>query len=139
MTAPRLDLQIRRAYDPPSSDDGTRILIDRLWPRGLRKEDAHFDHWLKEIAPSPALRIWFGHDPGRFAEFSSRYTAELEALPEDAAALQILSRALRAGRVSWARRSSFGWIPSPRGSSLRRESCSVKDAPFFSSPLTWLM
>ena len=100
MTAPRLDLQIRRAYDPPSSDDGTRILIDRLWPRGLRKEDAHFDHWLKEIAPSPALRIWFGHDPGRFAEFSSRYTAELEALPEDAAALQILSRALRAGRVT---------------------------------------
>jgi uncharacterized protein YeaO (DUF488 family) len=100
MTAPRLDLQIRRAYDPPSSDDGTRVLIDRLWPRGLRKDGAQIDHWLKEIAPSPALRVWFGHESARFAEFSSRYTAELDALPNDSAALQTLSQALRAGRVT---------------------------------------
>ncbi|MDD4887505.1 MAG: DUF488 family protein [Thiomonas sp.] len=100
MTAPGLDLQIRRAYDPPSSDDGTRILIDRLWPRGLRKDGAHIDYWLKDLAPSPALRVWFGHAPERFAEFSSRYRAELDALPGDSAALQTLGRALRAGRVT---------------------------------------
>ncbi|MDY0330296.1 MAG: DUF488 family protein [Thiomonas sp.] len=100
MSAPRLDLQIRRAYDPPSPDDGTRILIDRLWPRGLRKDGAQIDHWLKDLAPSPALRVWFGHAPQRFAEFSSRYTAELDAMPADAAALQTLSHALRAGRVT---------------------------------------
>ncbi len=100
MSAPRLDLQIRRAYDPPSSDDGARILIDRLWPRGLRKDGARIDHWLKDLAPSPALRVWFGHEPERFAEFSNRYTAELDALAGDSAALQTLGEALRAGRVT---------------------------------------
>jgi DNA-3-methyladenine glycosylase I len=67
----------KRVYDPPSPDDGFRILIDRLWPRGLSKKDAHVDLWLKDLAPSPALRTWFHHDPGRWKEFQKRYANEL--------------------------------------------------------------
>ena len=77
--------QIKRVYEPASLEDGTRVLIDRLWPRGLKKSDAHLASWLKDIAPSPKLRLWFGHQPERFAEFRRRYTAELgknPALPE---------------------------------------------------------
>jgi uncharacterized protein YeaO (DUF488 family) len=72
---------IKRAYDPPSSDDGTRILVDRLWPRGLSKAKAMLDGWNKDVAPSPALRKWFDHRPERFAEFSKRYRAELKGNP----------------------------------------------------------
>jgi len=72
-----LHIAIKRAYDEPAQDDGTRILVDRLWPRGLSKERAHIDLWLKEIAPSDELRKWFAHDPEKFAEFRSRYKAEL--------------------------------------------------------------
>jgi uncharacterized protein YeaO (DUF488 family) len=75
-------LQIKRAYDPPSPKDGTRILVDRLWPRGLTKEEAGVDLWLKEIAPSTELRVWFGHDPSKWQEFRSRYRAELHDKPE---------------------------------------------------------
>jgi uncharacterized protein YeaO (DUF488 family) len=71
------DIRIKRVYDPPDDADGTRVLVDRLWPRGLRKENAALTLWLKEIAPSPALRKWFGHDPVRWMEFSRRYRAEL--------------------------------------------------------------
>jgi len=71
-------LQIKRIYEAPSLDDGVRILIDRLWPRGVKKEDAHLDYWFKEIAPDPGLRKWFGHEPERFEEFSKKYTGELE-------------------------------------------------------------
>lgn len=70
---------IKRVYDPPESDDGTRILVDRLWPRGLSKERAKVDIWLKEVAPSNDLRKWFGHDPDKFAEFRHRYEVELES------------------------------------------------------------
>lgn len=70
-------IRLKRAYNPPSADDGTRVLIDRLWPRGLRKADAGIDHWFKEIAPSTELRQWFHHDPDRWDEFRRRYTAEL--------------------------------------------------------------
>ena len=79
MSARRHRIAIKRVYAEPGADDGYRILVDRLWPRGLRKEAAHLDLWLKDIAPSPALRTWFGHDPARFAEFRERYVAELKA------------------------------------------------------------
>jgi uncharacterized protein YeaO (DUF488 family) len=70
----------KRAYDPPSSKDGVRILVDRLWPRGLRKDAAALDLWAKELAPSPALRKWFDHRPERFAEFKRRYRDELKRI-----------------------------------------------------------
>jgi uncharacterized protein YeaO (DUF488 family) len=70
---------LKRVYEPPSEADGTRILVDRLWPRGLSKDKAHVDLWLKEIAPSTELRRWFGHAPERWEEFQRRYRAELEA------------------------------------------------------------
>jgi uncharacterized protein YeaO (DUF488 family) len=72
---------IKRVYDQPEAGDGTRILVDRLWPRGLSKERARVDIWLKEVAPSNDLRKWFGHDPEKFAEFRRRYVAELESEP----------------------------------------------------------
>ena len=79
MTAspPAANLQLKRAYDPAEPSDGTRILVDRLWPRGVSKERADLADWMKEIAPSTALREWFGHDPARWDEFQSRYRAEL--------------------------------------------------------------
>lgn len=76
---------IKRVYEPAADNDGSRILVDRLWPRGVSKRKAALDGWAKEIAPSPALRKWFGHKPERFQEFSKRYRAELkgnEALKE---------------------------------------------------------
>ncbi|WP_127128377.1 DUF488 domain-containing protein [Georgenia sp. SYP-B2076] len=75
-------ISIARIYDDRQGDaDGARVLVDRLWPRGLAKADVHLDLWLKEVAPSDELRTWFGHAPARFAEFASRYRAELEANP----------------------------------------------------------
>ncbi len=75
-------LKIKRAYDPPSSQDGKRILIDRLWPRGLKKEEARVDEWLKDLAPSTELRKWFGHDPVKWSEFKRRYRQELAGKPD---------------------------------------------------------
>jgi len=72
-------IQLKRAYEPPAESDGMRVLIDRLWPRGLRKERARIDAWLKDIAPSDELRTWFGHDPSRFREFRRRYGRELRS------------------------------------------------------------
>jgi uncharacterized protein YeaO (DUF488 family) len=72
-----MTFQIKRVYDPAQSSDGVRVLVDRLWPRGLKKSDAHLDQWMKDVAPSPRLRLWFGHKPERFAEFSKRYKGEL--------------------------------------------------------------
>lgn len=77
MTKRNLKIALKRVYDEPEPGDGTRVLVDRLWPRGLSKERAHIDLWLKEIAPSNELRKWFGHDPEKFAEFRHRYVAEL--------------------------------------------------------------
>ena len=79
-------VQVRRVYDEPAPGDGTRVLVDRLWPRGLTKEKASLDEWCKQIAPSTELRTWYGHDPERFAEFTSRYREELTE-PERAEAL----------------------------------------------------
>jgi uncharacterized protein YeaO (DUF488 family) len=71
-------IRIKRAYEEPDDGDGTRILVDRLWPRGLTKEKARVDLWLKDVAPSTELRKWFAHDPARWAEFRSRYLEELK-------------------------------------------------------------
>jgi uncharacterized protein YeaO (DUF488 family) len=73
-----MNIKIKRVYEQPDKDDGRRILVDRLWPRGLTKEKAGVDLWLKDIAPSTELRKWFGHDPDRWEEFKERYRAELE-------------------------------------------------------------
>ena len=77
-----MSMIVKRVYDPPASDDGVRVLVDRLWPRGLKKENAGLDGWSKDLAPSDSLRRWFNHDPGRWEEFCLRYAAELEARSE---------------------------------------------------------
>jgi len=92
-------VRVRRAYDPPEPADGTRVLVDRLWPRGLRKADACFDAWLKDVAPSTELRKWYAHEPERFEEFARRYLAEL-AGPEQAAALERLRTLAAAGPLT---------------------------------------
>lgn len=84
---------IKRVYDAVSTGDGYRILVDRLWPRGVSKERAALDEWLKDIAPSPDLRTWWNHDPARMAEFAARYDAELE---ENTTAIQHLLDVTRA-------------------------------------------
>ena len=76
-----MSFQIKRIYEPASRSDGTRVLVDRLWPRGVKKADAHIDLWMKDVAPSPPLRQWFQHDPERFETFSRRYTSELKRNP----------------------------------------------------------
>ena len=78
----KLSVKVKRVYDDPSAEDGLRILVDRLWPRGLKKEAAKLDEWLKEIAPSNELRKWFGHDPDRWEEFKARYFHELDQQSE---------------------------------------------------------
>jgi uncharacterized protein YeaO (DUF488 family) len=77
-----MEIKIKRAYESPSDDDGYRILVDRLWPRGISKEKAKLDFWPKELAPSTELRRWYGHDSENWSEFKSRYFAELDANPE---------------------------------------------------------
>lgn len=91
------DLRIKRIYDPPSPKDGARILVDRIWPRGVSKESANLTEWLKEIAPSTGLRQWFHADPTQWKEFSRRYHAELDANPEAVARLRGF---LKAGPVT---------------------------------------
>lgn len=89
---PASHVQIKRAYAPPAPEDGMRILIDRLWPRGVSKEALALDHWNKELAPSTELRQWFGHDPDRWTEFQRRYAAELQPQAEQMDALRALAR-----------------------------------------------
>lgn len=73
-----MNILIKRAYEKPANDDGCRVLVDRLWPRGIKKEDLKIDQWCKDVAPSNELRKWFGHDPDKFDEFKLRYITELE-------------------------------------------------------------
>lgn len=73
-----MTLQVKRVYDPPDRNDGTRVLVDRIWPRGLSKETAALDEWLRECAPSDDLRKWFGHDKAKWAQFKRKYFAELK-------------------------------------------------------------
>ena len=93
----RKQIKIKRAYEDPAHDDGLRILIDRLWPRGLSKARAQVDLWLKDLAPSSTLRRWFNHDPARWVEFRRRYARELDAKDRAIAALR---GAVRRGRVT---------------------------------------
>jgi uncharacterized protein YeaO (DUF488 family) len=87
-----LDVRIKRIYDPVESDDGHRVLIDRIWPRGVARARAELDEWAKELAPSAELRRWFGHDPERFAEFRKRYRAELRDRTEEVERLRSIAR-----------------------------------------------
>ncbi len=84
---------VKRAYELPARSDGYRVLVDRLWPRGVKKEALRLDLWAKDLAPTPALRTWFGHDPGRFREFVRRYHAELRAAPARALLAELARRA----------------------------------------------
>jgi uncharacterized protein YeaO (DUF488 family) len=86
-------VRLKRAYEPVADDDGRRVLVERLWPRGLRKEQAHFDDWLKDVAPSTALRKWFHHDPDRWVEFEERYARELDSGPARAALDELVREA----------------------------------------------
>lgn len=92
-----MKIRIKRVYKQPDKHDGRRILVDRLWPRGLTKEKASVDLWLKDIAPSAELRKWFGHDPGRWEEFKERYLAELK---ENGEQLLLLKQELDKGIVT---------------------------------------
>lgn len=91
-------IQTKRVYEPARESDGRRILVDRLWPRGLSKAAARIDYWAKAIAPSTKLRQWYGHDPAKWKEFRRRYFAELEANPEG---IDELRRELRKGAVTF--------------------------------------
>lgn len=85
-------VRLKRVYEPPASDDGTRVLIDRLWPRGMKKANAAVDQWMKEIAPSTELRKWFGHDPDRWPEFRRRYRSEIRQHPAEFKRLRELAQ-----------------------------------------------
>jgi uncharacterized protein YeaO (DUF488 family) len=91
-------IRIKRVYEAPGPDDGRRILVDRLWPRGLTKEKAKIDYWAKDVAPSNELRKWYGHDPAKWDEFRKRYSAELA---KSAAAVDALIQAMGRGPVSF--------------------------------------
>jgi uncharacterized protein YeaO (DUF488 family) len=90
-------IKVKRVYESPAPDDGARFLVDRLWPRGVRKKALKLDGWLKDVAPSDALRQWFGHEKARWAEFQSRYFEELEGKPE---AWRPILEAVRRGNVT---------------------------------------
>jgi len=80
---PDTKIQLKRAYQPPAEADGRRILVDRLWPRGISKQEAHIDFWMKSLAPSDELRQWFGHRPEKWREFKQRYFDELDRMPAE--------------------------------------------------------
>ena len=92
-----MDIHVKRAYEAPSEEDGIRVLVDRLWPRGLAREKAHIDLWLKELAPSTELRKWFNHEPAKWETFRQRYLQELERQPE---AMAHAIAAMGTGRVT---------------------------------------
>jgi uncharacterized protein YeaO (DUF488 family) len=85
-------IKLKRAYESPAADDGTRVLVDRLWPRGVKKAEAAIDLWMKELAPSTELRKWFGHDPARWEEFRLRYAAEIHGHRDELDRLRDLVR-----------------------------------------------
>jgi uncharacterized protein YeaO (DUF488 family) len=92
-----MNIRIKRVYEEPDASDGKRILVDRLWPRGLTKEKARVDRWLKDVAPSTELRKWFAHDPAKWAEFRTRY---LEELKKDKEQLSLLRQVAAKGTVT---------------------------------------
>jgi uncharacterized protein YeaO (DUF488 family) len=92
-----MEIEVKRAYEPPAPGDGRRVLFDRIWPRGIGRDDLRIDPWLKELAPSAGLRKWFGHDPSKWEEFKERYARELDECPDGVA--QLLEMA-KSGRVT---------------------------------------
>lgn len=92
-----MSIWIRRAYDPPTKNDGKRILVDRLWPRGVSKDELAVDFWMKDIAPSNELRKWYGHDPKKWEQFKARYRKELGAQPD---AIAKLVEYVKNGRIT---------------------------------------
>ena len=92
-----MEVRLKRAYEPPAASDGYRVLVDRLWPRGVRREEARLDEWARELAPSAELRRWFGHEPERFEEFRRWYTNELAGQEEK---LRELRRRAREGALT---------------------------------------
>jgi uncharacterized protein YeaO (DUF488 family) len=92
-----MPIDLKRAYDPPAKSDGRRILVDRVWPRGIAKDDLQIDAWLKDLAPSTELRKWFDHDPAKWDEFRKRYERELEQRAE---VLEKLVEKARAGHIT---------------------------------------
>ncbi len=92
-----LMIKIKRIYDPPQKDDGTRILVDHLWPRGIRKEEAKIDYWAKNIAPSSELRKWFNHDPEKWQEFKRKYFIELSKEPQE---IEKIKQNLKSGDIA---------------------------------------
>lgn len=95
-----MKIEIKRIYDSAESNDGKRILVDRLWPRGITKEKARLDDWLKDIAPSQQLRVWFGHKPERFDEFVEKYRQELDTDPEKQLAVLQLTEIIKKYNVT---------------------------------------
>ena len=113
-----MTFQIKRIYEPAQPSDGIRVLIDRLWPRGVKKSTAHLDHWMKDVAPSPRLRLWFGHRPERFVEFGQRYKKELNGNPRSCAAQ---ARQRRFGHPAlWRTRPASEPRPRPAGRPAQR-------------------
>lgn len=94
-----MTVRLKRAYEPPSKEDGYRVLVERLWPRGVKKEALQLDDWLKDISPSPELRKWYGHELERWAEFQKRYAQELKQEPAHALLEKLVERA-RHGTVT---------------------------------------
>jgi uncharacterized protein YeaO (DUF488 family) len=94
-----MSIAVKRAYEAPSEKDGRRVLVDRVWPRGVGKEELRLDAWYRELAPSTPLRKWFGHDPERWSEFQKRYRAELQQ-PDAREALQELATMAKRGKVT---------------------------------------
>ncbi|HEY7014749.1 MAG TPA: DUF488 family protein [Streptosporangiaceae bacterium] len=132
-------VQVRRAYDAPSADDGRRILVDRLWPRGLAKDAAHIDEWLKAVAPSSELRRWYGHDPAKFDQFRRRYAAELRE-PERAQALMRLKQEAGLGPVTLltATRDASRSQAAVLAEQLRAANGTGQDEDVPGDPACWL-
>lgn len=106
LPVPQIDLALKRIYDEPAPADGMRLLVDRLWPRGVSRKRAALDGWLRELAPSAALRKWYGHDPARWTEFRKRYRAELRAQRPAMESLRRLATGRRVTLLYAARDSS---------------------------------
>ncbi|WP_299027097.1 DUF488 domain-containing protein [uncultured Thermanaerothrix sp.] len=115
-----MEIQVKRVYAPAAPEDGLRVLVDRVWPRGMTRAAVHADLWLKEVAPSPALRQWFGHDPTRWEAFKTRYFAELEANPQPVERLVALARTQRVTLLFAARDEQHNQAVALREYLLRR-------------------
>jgi len=102
-----MEIRLKRAYDQPTADDGYRVLVDRVWPRGVKKEDLRLDEWLREIAPSSSLRKWFGHDPERWPRFVERYFGELEKYGQETKRLATIAAKDRLTLVFGARDQEY--------------------------------